>query len=231
MTGGHHRLADAPPTTSALELQTLFRKGRQEGLSSRSALCLSNIKPPKHGPARYKSREGHYAASMGQTQWLQISLQKAESPTQSDINVNAPVGLRGKAGVLFCEPGKSAIAAESAPPLRPRGLTLGEEGACPNGKVPEGGRGQATGCAKAPEGKGRRPLSPGAPRAKGVRRRRVEFVGCSLTGVPPCPDQVCPRGGRLPSLESCTGRVQPWEALSVLPQEAGSFGGGAPKGQ
>ncbi|XP_063166830.1 ankyrin repeat domain-containing protein 53 [Candoia aspera] len=100
--GGHHRLIDSPPTTSTFELQPLFRKGRQEGLNSLSALCLSNIKPPKHGPTKHKLRGRHYAASTGQTQWLQISLQKAESPTQSDINGFSTLHTAALYGRLDC---------------------------------------------------------------------------------------------------------------------------------
>ncbi|KAM6441251.1 ankyrin repeat domain-containing protein 53 [Liasis olivaceus] len=60
------------------------------------------IKSTKHGGTRYRSREGHYAASMGHTQWLQITVQKAESPTQSDINGFSTLHTAALHGRLDC---------------------------------------------------------------------------------------------------------------------------------
>ncbi|XP_039189822.1 ankyrin repeat domain-containing protein 53 [Crotalus tigris] len=69
-----------------------------------SALSFSNVKPPSRQSPTKQNRlqDLHYAASIGQTQWLQISLQKAESPDQADINGFSTLHTAALHGRLDC---------------------------------------------------------------------------------------------------------------------------------
>ncbi|KAL7975904.1 hypothetical protein Chor_011819 [Crotalus horridus] len=64
----------------------------------------SNVKPPsRHSPTKQtRLQDLHYAASIGQIQWLQISLQKAESPDQADINGFSTLHTAALHGRLDC---------------------------------------------------------------------------------------------------------------------------------
>ncbi|XP_060135093.1 ankyrin repeat domain-containing protein 53, partial [Zootoca vivipara] len=53
-------------------------------------------------PSRVLPRDSQYAASSGQVHWLQICIQKAESPTQADINGFSAIHTASLYGRLDC---------------------------------------------------------------------------------------------------------------------------------
>uniref|UniRef100_UPI00109F8633 ankyrin repeat domain-containing protein 53 n=1 Tax=Podarcis muralis TaxID=64176 RepID=UPI00109F8633 len=56
----------------------------------------------KQAPARVLSKDSQYAASSGQVHWLKICIQKAESPTQADINGFSALHTAALYGRLDC---------------------------------------------------------------------------------------------------------------------------------
>ncbi|XP_061440954.1 ankyrin repeat domain-containing protein 53 isoform X2 [Rhineura floridana] len=62
----------------------------------------SCMRSPKRAPSKLGPSEEHYAASTGQVGWLQICLQKAESPTQADINGFSALHMAALYGRLDC---------------------------------------------------------------------------------------------------------------------------------
>ncbi|XP_032080189.1 ankyrin repeat domain-containing protein 53 [Thamnophis elegans] len=93
-----------PPGSGSRRPRT--RGSRHVGPSSSLALtavAFSNVKPQSSRQAATKqNRDLHYAASTGQTQWLQITLQKAESPNQADINGFSMLHTAALHGRLDC---------------------------------------------------------------------------------------------------------------------------------
>uniref|UniRef100_A0ABM5GKU9 Ankyrin repeat domain-containing protein 53 isoform X1 n=1 Tax=Pogona vitticeps TaxID=103695 RepID=A0ABM5GKU9_9SAUR len=79
----------------------LPRVGTTSGLSL-SGGSHSASKAAQQPSVRFKAREEHYAASVGHVRWLQICLQKAETPTQADINGFSALHMAALHGRLDC---------------------------------------------------------------------------------------------------------------------------------
>ncbi|XP_058049046.1 ankyrin repeat domain-containing protein 53 [Ahaetulla prasina] len=128
-----------PPPSQTQPLPTLHqpftkeRRGRGGGANSLSALYFSNVKTQSSRHAHPKhAQDSHYAASTGQTQWLQITLQKAETPNQADINGFSTLHTAALHGRLDCmkmliEKYNLDINMASLRGWRPIHLVLGQE--------------------------------------------------------------------------------------------------------
>ncbi|KAJ7326595.1 hypothetical protein JRQ81_016354 [Phrynocephalus forsythii] len=86
---------------SHLRLPRLPRAGTFSGLSLAGG-SRSSTKAIQQSSVRFKTREEHFAASTGQVRWLQICLQKAETPTQADINGFSALHMAALHGRLDC---------------------------------------------------------------------------------------------------------------------------------
>nr|XP_016853138.1 PREDICTED: ankyrin repeat domain-containing protein 53 [Anolis carolinensis] len=62
----------------------------------------SPSKPRRQSSAKVRPKEVHYAASVGNVHWLQMCLQKAENPTQADINGFSALHTSALRGRLDC---------------------------------------------------------------------------------------------------------------------------------
>uniref|UniRef100_A0A8C6Y461 Ankyrin repeat domain 53 n=1 Tax=Naja naja TaxID=35670 RepID=A0A8C6Y461_NAJNA len=100
-----------------------------------TAITFSNIKPTslrQTAAKQVRLQDSHYAASTGQTQWLQITMQKAESPNQADINGFSALHTAALHGRLDCmkmliEKYSLDINLASLRGWRPIHLVLGQE--------------------------------------------------------------------------------------------------------
>ncbi|XP_034281922.1 ankyrin repeat domain-containing protein 53 [Pantherophis guttatus] len=98
-----------------------------------ATVSFSNVKPQSSRQASTKqTQDSHYAASTGQTQWLQITLQKAETPNQADINGFSTLHTAALHGRLDCmkmliEKFNLDINMASLRGWRPIHLVLGQE--------------------------------------------------------------------------------------------------------
>ncbi|KAJ6658530.1 hypothetical protein lerEdw1_019917 [Lerista edwardsae] len=84
------------------ELGTLLRSSEHVRpavrIASASTMKTVRLLPP----LKLAAHEEHFAASTGQTNWLQICLQKSETPTQADINGFSALHLASLHGRLDC---------------------------------------------------------------------------------------------------------------------------------
>ncbi|XP_060632229.2 ankyrin repeat domain-containing protein 53 [Anolis sagrei] len=81
--------------------------GRISRAGTTSAACVSGIgrspsKASRQSSAKVRPKEVHYAASVGHVNWLQMCLQKAENPTQADINGFSALHTAALRGRLDC---------------------------------------------------------------------------------------------------------------------------------
>ncbi|XP_062838600.1 ankyrin repeat domain-containing protein 53 [Anolis carolinensis] len=83
------------------KLGRLSRVGTASAISA-SGIGRSPSKPRRQSSAKVRPKEVHYAASVGNVHWLQMCLQKAENPTQADINGFSALHTSALRGRLDC---------------------------------------------------------------------------------------------------------------------------------
>ncbi|XP_070612815.1 ankyrin repeat domain-containing protein 53 [Erythrolamprus reginae] len=109
------------------------RRAASSSTHAFSAISFSNLKSqPSRQTTAKQTRDSLYAASIGQTQWLQIALQKAETPNQADINGFSTLHTAALHGRLDCmkmliEKFNMDINLASLRGWRPIHLVLGQE--------------------------------------------------------------------------------------------------------